>query len=376
MPDENENTLPAIEENHREEQPLAIREDAVPVRSLAAEKVTDTLPAAAYERIGQIPALTPEQEKMLSDPLPDNEVDIRPDDGMVYASHEYYRRKLNEVFGRMQWTLVPGSPLTQRPGTNEWYQRWTLFVNGCYVSEAFESYDYQPNNARMDLSDVAEAIKSGALKRCCKDLGIAAECWQKRWTEAWRKKYAIQVVAQVWRKGQQVNAKVWRRSDADPLPGEQTSVRGAGANPQPNPQAAPAPAPSKPPETPPKAAAPAKPVQVVPDVPKAAPVAAPAQPATAPKPANTPKLLDSQIRMLFARGRSCGLVVGEDAAPMIEWLTANYGIAEVMSDGKKSTEICHAMFKMVPPVRFTALLKQLDELIKGAKSDEGAAEVI
>lgn len=351
---------------------LAVNESALPARSLAAEKVTDVLPPAAYERIGQF-VLSPEAEKVLNEPLPDGEVDIRPDDGMIYASHEYYRRQLNRAFGQMGWTLVPGSPLTQRPGTNEWYQRWVLFVAGVYAAEAFESYDYQPNNARMDLSDVAEAIKSGALKRCCKDLGLATECWNKRFQQRWRKEHAIQVVAKVWRRGQEVNAKCWRRKDADALPGEMspsapTTARQSQGSETPNPASPPA----GNAQSQPKAAAPPpkpSPTRTAGDASARGSSGSGTPAAAAPKPAQTPRLLDSQVRLLFARGRNCGLIVGEDASPMLEYL-AEFGIASIVSDGKTSTENCTATFKTVPPNRFTELVKKMDELAKASKPAE------
>jgi hypothetical protein len=364
MENETENQVPVPTDGTppptQDETPLAIRDEFVPAKQYAAEKITDVLPPAAYERIGQF-SLTEEQEAILNEPLPVDEVDIRPDDGAVYASHEYYRRKLNKTFGRMGWTLVPGSPLTQRPQTNEWYQRWVLFVGGVYVAEAIASRDYQPTNARMDLSDVAEAIKSDALRRCCKDLGIATECWNKRWTEKWKHEHAVQVVAQVWKKGQQVNAKVWRRKDADPLPGEQTSSARGTASPQtsPAPQAATAaPAPPKSTETAPKAPEAPKQAQPAKEAPKPPAAAAPAQPAKAPA---APKLLDSQVRMAFAQARQAGLVVGENADPLMEILETEFKVARVVSDGKKSTELCHAMLKSLPGNLFTGLLKRMKE---------------
>src|SRR5712664_1731986 len=105
-----EKNLPATQ-HVESDAPLTIREDAVPVRALAAERITDVLPAIAYERIGQM-IISPEAEAVLNEPLPDDEVDIRPD-GLIYASHEYVVRQLNRAFGRMGWTLVPGSPLTR-----------------------------------------------------------------------------------------------------------------------------------------------------------------------------------------------------------------------------------------------------------------------
>lgn len=359
---------------------LAINADAVPEgRRFAADSIRAPLPPAVYERLGQM-TLTTEQEHQLDQPLPEDEVDIRPDDGAVYASHEYYRRKLNAVFGRMGWTLIPGSPLAQEPNTKNYYRVWILFVGGVYVSEAMASRAYYAENARMSLDDVAEAIKSDALRRCCKDLGIATECWNKRWTEKWRKEHAVQVIADVRKQGQTMKGKLWRRKDADPLPGE-----ASGGSSPPNttvrqPEASRASSASPPAETQqPKAAAPLpKPA------PKPAPAAAPkpavaAKPVTMvpdPKPTSTPRLLDSQIRLLFARGRNAGLIVGEDASPMMEFLT-EFGIAVVSSDGKTSTENCNATMKNIPPNQFTTVVKKLDELAKAAKpADSGDAEKI
>src|SRR5689334_21334219 len=109
MADDNAN-VPAT----RDDNALEISADALPQRRFAADSIRAPLPPAVYERIGQF-ALTPEQEAILDVPLDIEEVDIRPD-GLIYVSHEYCRRKLNETFGRMQWTLVPGSPLAQEPG--------------------------------------------------------------------------------------------------------------------------------------------------------------------------------------------------------------------------------------------------------------------
>ncbi len=350
---------------------LAINADAVPEqRRFAADSIRAPLPPAVYERLGQM-TFTKEQEIELDKPLPEEEADIRPDDGAVYASHEYYRRKLNAVFGRMGWTLIPGSPLAQEPNSDNYYRVWILFIGGVYVSEAMASRKYIKTNARMSLDDVAEAIKSDALRRCCKDLGIATECWNKRWTEKWRKENAVQVVAKVWRNGQEVNAKAWRRKDADPLPGEQ---QGSSPVRQPEgPKASPAASPPAGSQAP-KAAAPSpKPARAskpATAAPKPAPAAAKSVTMVPdPKPNSTPRLLDSQVRLLFARGRNAQLIVGEDAGPMLEYL-AEFGIAVVQSDGKTSAENCNATMKNVPPNRFTELVKKLDEMAKAAKPAE------
>ena len=89
----------------------------------------------------------------------------------------------------------------------------------------------------------------------------------------------------------------------------------------------------------------------------------------------TPLLLDSQVRMLFARARSAALVVGEDASPMIDYLSDFLGAPAILSDGKTSTENLAANFKMVPPNRFVELVKKLDELAKGARPEGGVEKI-
>ena len=414
---------------------LAIRTDTLPDRSLAAERITDVLPPTAYERIGQM-ALTEQQEAVLNEPLPDDEADIRPDDGAVYASHDFYRRQLNRAFGRCGWTLVPGSPLTQRPNTNEWYQRWTLFIGGVYVAEAIASRDYQPDNARMDLSDVAEAIKSDALRRCCKDLGIAIECWNKRWTQRWRHEHAIKVVARVWSKGQQSNKNLWRRKDSDPFPNELTSGAGGGqrggvASPDsPTPRPAPAPvpqaesgdanyqrwanefgpaaavsgdavgAPGNAPTEPAGgkttgATAGTPPRQQGGEADKPAAVAGPsdnaraasakagaapqqttmhgsAAPPADPKKPATRGVTPRQVNFVWVRARTAGLARGSDCNRLIDLLT-EFGIAGADTPGRTSEETAAAMIARIPGTRLTEFLKRVDSL-RG--QDPNTAETI
>lgn len=341
---------------------LAIQADALPDRRYAAEKVTDALPAAAYERIGQNAlSLTKEQTKELELDTPDDEFDIRPDNGAVYASHEYYRRKLNKVFGYMGWTLVPGSPLTARPQTNEFYQRWILFVTGVYVSEALSARQYWEDNRNMDLSDVAESIKSDALRRCCKDLGIAQEAWNKRWVARWIKEYAIQVVAPVFKKGQSTNTKLWRRRDAAPFPGE-LSERSRPEEPKPEPRLE-----VKKDES--RAVAEEKMQRREPPREQRTPhdrdSASASQQAGASPVRPTPsgmKITDGMIRLLWLKARNAKLVVEKDATLWIDWLHNHDGIDIPEVEGKTTEEVAAAMMKQVQGPKFTKLLKDLDAM--------------
>src|SRR5712692_4858324 len=372
MPDK-DSQLPATQHVVEPEAPLTIREDAVPVRGLAAERITDVLPAMAYERIGQM-VISPEADAVLNEPLPDDEVDIRPD-GLIYASHEYVVRQLNRAFGRMGWTLIPGSPLARRPDANppEYFQRWVLFVGGVYCAEALASRVFY-DNGQMHLDDVAEAIKSDCKSRVAKDLGIATECWNRRFAKKWRDEFAVQVVAPKRDKGQMINAKLWRRIDGDALEGElgtveetekkrrtQDSARATGSavnqggSPPPPtaPVAAPASSGKAPAETPGNGE-------------RQAGVALPIQPPRVEAPGPTDLktmrggLLPQQERAIWARARAAGLVDHEDANALIDLLVKGNYTTIVPISGRTSTENCAAMFKGIQGMKLAALLKQID----------------
>ncbi|HVA82342.1 MAG TPA: hypothetical protein VNF29_15550 [Candidatus Binataceae bacterium] len=367
--------------------PLAIRADLIPTR--AAERVTDVLPATAYEHVGQY-VVTEDQKLILDQPLDDDEVNVKPD-GSVYTSHEYCRRQLNAAFGPLGWTLVPGCPLSQRPGTNEWYQRWTLYIGGVYVSEALGSHEYFEKNRNMDLSDVAESIKSQALTRCCKDVGIAHEMWNRKWAEKWRRAHAIQVVV----RSDQGNRNQWRRKDSDPFPKEISSESKPSPAPAPPhaaaenaaagnspPASTAAPTPSVGPEKAPPAVGPAVPPvsKAARPAPPASPAAAaqPAPPAPAPTPAaaapkSGPRIMNASAQQLITRARNCGLIVGDDATPLFQWLVTRE--LEVIVEG----DMTETIIRSVPPSKFALTIAALDQYAKQAKAappEEGAVEAI
>lgn len=157
---------------------------------------------------------------VLMEVLPDESHDILPT-GEVYVSQVHYRRKLNTVFGPGMWALVPrGSFLAI--GTNL-CREYALVVGGRFISEAVGEQEYHPNNPRDSYATATEGCKSNALVRCCKDLGMAAECWDRQWTEAWKTRFAVQV----WRK--EGGKPQWRRRDAKPFFDETGPVAGQNA---------------------------------------------------------------------------------------------------------------------------------------------------
>ncbi len=157
-----------------------------------------------------------ESAAKLSAILPDEAHDILPT-GEVYVGQVHYRRLLSEVFGPGGWALVPRGPYAKE-GLTIVREYALVGPGGRFISEAMGEADYQPNNPRMSYASACEAAKSNALTRCCKDIGIASECWDKRWCEQWIAKHAVKV----WRKQQkrrngELGEFQWRRKDAAPF---------------------------------------------------------------------------------------------------------------------------------------------------------------
>jgi len=169
-------------------------------------------------------SLDDKQRAMFDEVFPPEAHDVLPT-GEVYVSQVHYRRKLNKVFGPGGWALVPRGPYVKQGATL--IREYALVVNGRFVSEATGEGDYHETNSRMSYASTAEAVKSNALTRCCKDLGIGWECWDKRFCERYKREHCVKV----WRKSQK--APQWRRGDAEPWYDEKGDSKRA-ASPQPD----------------------------------------------------------------------------------------------------------------------------------------------
>lgn len=114
------------------------------------------------------------------------EVEIKPN-GIVFLPGVAYRRILTRAFGPGGWALAPRSP-ARRDGDVVVYHG-ALFALGRFVSEAMGECAYRPGNENMTYATALEGARTDCLTRCCKDLGIAAELWDKDWREWWQGKY-------------------------------------------------------------------------------------------------------------------------------------------------------------------------------------------
>lgn len=206
-----------------------------PVDARNAESSADIgMQLQIYQKVGMVPfekTVIDELAKwqgVSSAPELEEMYDILPT-GELYLGQMHYRRILNKAFGQGGWALVPMDPRPvvtgdQGKGTSQLVQVWALIAHGRYVSEAMGGAEYNPANSRMLWSDACETVKSNAVMRLCKDLGLAGDCWDRRYIAQWKKKHAIAVwVAKKYQQNGQWKVKgdlQWRRADADPVRNE------------------------------------------------------------------------------------------------------------------------------------------------------------
>jgi len=147
-----------------------------------------------------IDAFTEEEAALLAKNVPDDELMILPT-GEVYLHQVGYRLRLNDVFGPAGWALFPFDEeprivaASMRNQKILW-QRWMLIVRGRVVAIAPGETAYDPESRSafsMSLATAIESAKSNALMRCCKDIGVAAQCWDRKFADGWRDMYAVRV---------------------------------------------------------------------------------------------------------------------------------------------------------------------------------------
>lgn len=161
-----------------------------------------------------VKGLNADETNVLTSAFDDDDWDILPT-GEVYVNHMKYRERLTRVFGAMGWGMRDLDALRFDADTGVAYQTWELIARGVKIAKAVGSARYSEDaSKRLDYADTAEAAKSNALTRCCKDLSIGSELYDRRKATAWKRVHAVKV----WVEGK--NKPQWRRVDSDPFYGE------------------------------------------------------------------------------------------------------------------------------------------------------------
>jgi len=139
---------------------------------------------AAYYGIATVPTTDAELAILLAPPL-EADVDFRWADrdmtsALAYVSHIEYRRRLNRAFRPMGWGFrIVRSGIEGRTVV----VHGALYIKGCFAAEAVGDHEYDETNANMSWGTAWESAKSESLTRCCKDLGMFSELWDKDYTE-------------------------------------------------------------------------------------------------------------------------------------------------------------------------------------------------
>jgi len=143
--------------------------------------------------------ITEEQEKILFDNVPENEILIRTD-GLIYLPWAFYSKRLSNAF-KMKWSLIPDGGPEVREELIIW--GFYLVIKGIPVSYSIGEQEFTENNKRMNYAQCAEGAKSNAIMRCCKGIGMALELWDQDFISKWKNKYAVSSFKDgrsVWRK--------------------------------------------------------------------------------------------------------------------------------------------------------------------------------
>ena len=165
-------------------------------------------------------AVTKDQQEILCAPVDPADVEVKPASFLqVYLSHGKYRERLNKAFGAGGWGMVPVGEPEEKAGYL--MQKWALWAGDrCLdVSRGAQLLGNEDDDKGMSWDDAEESAKSNAIVRCCKAIGIAAECWDRKWIAGFRENYCVQV----WVEGQK--RPLWRRQDDPPLYRETGMVR-------------------------------------------------------------------------------------------------------------------------------------------------------
>jgi len=126
-----------------------------------------------------------EVQSVLAEPINPEEVEIKPD-GICYLPEMRYRKTLLRAFGPGGWCLVPRGPHAQNGPVLS--REYALVCHGRFVAQARGSTTIATfSNAAL----ASEAVRSNALMRCCKDLGIASELWDASFINAWKENFAL-----------------------------------------------------------------------------------------------------------------------------------------------------------------------------------------
>lgn len=154
----------------------------------------------AYEKAGTL-EITDDEAAMLQAPFPDEAVEIRPHDGLIYLPHIEISDRLNKVFKPGRWVTIKRREWFD-DSSSTMFAEYVLIIRGCYVGESIGGHPYAKNNPKINMSDVLESTRAEALRRIAgKTLSCGSQVWKPEYARQWVAKYAEQRGGKWNRKG-------------------------------------------------------------------------------------------------------------------------------------------------------------------------------
>lgn len=227
---------------------------------------------------------------VLAEPFNEDEIEVKPHNGVIYLPGIFFRNRLNKAFGPGGWSMLPRGPRQMKD--NKMFREYALYCLGRFVAEAVGDQDFIPTNKDMSEADAAEGCKTNAIQRCCKDLGIASQIHEPAFIQRYKAEKLVAVNTTSHSTPVQ-----WRRKDRPAI----TDKHGAVIETGPASETAKLPPPNVPAPTP-------RPTATV----------APRSPVATP---NGPVISDAQSKRFYAIAKSAG----KDDGRMKEYCLVKYG---------------------------------------------------
>lgn len=184
----------AIEAEHEpaESTALALRPPDPPAVSVRVDRESEIaeMLAAARQKACTL-ELDQEERDALMAPFGDEDVEIRPHDGLLYIPHISISGRLCKVFGPGKWCTVRRREWIEG---NRIYAEWVMLIRGVFIGESVGAMDYHPTNAKMNYSDALEGTRGECIRRiAAKELDCGSQVWRPAFCREWIYKHAAQV---------------------------------------------------------------------------------------------------------------------------------------------------------------------------------------
>lgn len=171
---------------------------------------------------------TPEEELVLSEPVPQNEIRVKPN-GQIYLSHPTYTRWFNRALGRGAWQCVPiGKPTIQQSGgKTSVVIPYVMHIHSKPIAFALGEHEYFEKSPEQTYGDALESTMANALRRVAKRLGVGLELWDREFIDDWMLANVIQVqtLEYDWKSQKNVERDRWRLRNGAKLKGEIDGTR-------------------------------------------------------------------------------------------------------------------------------------------------------